>query len=118
MPCCMTSSPGSRPPLSPGKRYDVLREELKRLSRVADATPPCAPLAAVVEETPRGAAGSADPTPRPAAVADNASPTDSGAGSTNNTVAAAAAAWQGQRPGELDGLDEDSVDPMIALYLA
>ena len=101
----------------------MLREELKRLARAADATPSCAPLAAVEEETPRGAAGSADPTPRtprPAAVSDDAvdaAPTESGAGCT--TPRPAAVAWQGLSPDELAlGIDEDEGDPMIALYLA
>ena len=97
----------------------MLREEFKRLARAADATRPCAPLAAVEEETPRGAAGSADTTPRPAAVAGDAGPAESGAGCTSTTAAAAAAAaWQGPSTDELDGIDEDEGDPMIALYLA
>jgi hypothetical protein len=121
----------------------VLREELKRLARAAEATPPCAPLAAVeeesLEESPRGAAGSADPTPRAAALADDAGPAESGAGCTSNmdmhmdmhmdmdmpppalaAAAAAAAAWPGPRRStdELDGVDEDEGDPMIAIYLA
>ena len=88
---------------------------------------PSAPLAAVEEETPRGAAGSAETTPRPAAVVDGAGPTESRAGctnsSSNNEAAAAAAAAAAVLPGastdELDGIDEDEEgDPMIALYLA
>jgi hypothetical protein len=74
----------------------------------------------VEEETPRGAAGSAETTPRPAAVADGAGPTERRAGCTNNTAAAAAAAvLQGSSTDELDAIDEDEEgDPMIALYLA
>ena len=94
----------------------MLREELKQLSRVADAAPPCAPLAAVAEETPRGAAGSTGGMPRAAAVAAATGPAESGAGGAVDDMAAvvAAAAW-GPSP---DELDEESVDPMLALYLA
>ena len=79
----------------------------------------------MAEETPRGAAGSAETTPRPAAVAEDAGPTESRAGctssSSNNAAAAAAAAavLPGASTDELDGIDEDEEgDPMIALYLA
>jgi len=126
-----------------GKRYDFLREELRRLARAGVAGSRGAPLAAVAEETPRSAA-LANGTPRPAAAGLSEAAEGGGgcgggggggggrgggrggggggggggadgAGGRDAAVAAVAAA-RGPSPEELG--EEEEEDPMIALYLA
>ena len=77
------------------------REELQRLAR---AHASFGPLSAVEEETPRSTALADADVPMPAVAAD---------------VPALSETARGASPaGDRDDLDEDSVDPMIAMYLA
>ena len=93
-----------------GKRYDFLREELQRLCRTAT---PFTALPAVVEETPRSALTYRSDADEPVAPA---APTAPAAPAVPSL--AAPADYRGPSPESDEPIDENTIDPMIEMYLA